>query len=215
MYHRFVVAAGSVAASLILAAAASAQTGVISGTVLDETNKAALQGVQVAIKGTQLVGVTNKDGKFTITGVPTGAQQIEAWRVGYRNFKLSALRIAANDTVSVFFSLASNAADDPVAVAEVLRGQAAEELRAEREALARLEQRLRRIDSAGTQGVGIRNPVMTGVQPLIIVDGVIQRPDFDQSSIGIHSIEIVRGAAAVELYGQRAVNGVINIRTRK
>jgi TonB-dependent starch-binding outer membrane protein SusC len=190
MNHRFVVSVGSLAASIILAATAVAQTGVISGTVVDGSNKTALPGVQVAIKGTELVGVTNKDGKFTIAGVPAGSQQIEAWRVGYRNFKLSALRLAANDTLSVSFALASNAEDEAFPASAAL--------------------------------VGIYNPVTyrSNTQPLIIIDGVIQldaatRPPVIPPPEDIESLEIVRGAAAAALYGQRAANGVIVIKTKK
>ena len=61
-----------------------------------------------------------------------------------------------------------------------------------------------------------------GQQPLYIVDGVILA---DQGSLGggglpdvnpldIESVEVVKGAAASSLYGARAGNGVINIRTK-
>ncbi len=61
-----------------------------------------------------------------------------------------------------------------------------------------------------------------GQQPLYIVDGVILA---DQGSLGggglpdvnpldIESVEVIKGAAASSLYGARAGNGVINIRTK-
>src|SRR5690606_34341699 len=56
--------------------------------------------------------------------------------------------------------------------------------------------------------------------PLIVVDGVILASSFGRSSadidaLDIESIEIVKGAAAASLYGSRAANGVIQIRTRR
>jgi len=62
-----------------------------------------------------------------------------------------------------------------------------------------------------------------GQQPLYIVDGIILA---DQGSLGggglpdvnaldIESIEVVKGAAAASLYGARAGNGVISIRTKR
>ena len=78
--------------------------------------------------------------------------------------------------------------------------------------------------------IQIRNPLsITGfTQPLIIVDGVIQIQDdpsvgaraingnpLDISPENIETIEVVRGAAAAALYGQRAANGVINITTKR
>jgi TonB-dependent SusC/RagA subfamily outer membrane receptor len=62
-------------------------------------------------------------------------------------------------------------------------------------------------------------PPSSGQQPLIIVDGVILNADtmqkLDIAPSDIESIEVVRGAAAIRLYGDRAVNGVINIKTKR
>ncbi len=78
--------------------------------------------------------------------------------------------------------------------------------------------------------IQIRNPlsVYGFTQPMIIVDGVIQMQDdpslgareiagntLDLNGDNIESIEVVRGAAAAALYGQRAANGVINITTKR
>src|SRR5690606_34099342 len=56
--------------------------------------------------------------------------------------------------------------------------------------------------------------------PLVVVDGVILSQSFggstaDLESLDIESIEVVKGAAAASLYGSRAANGVIQIRTRR
>jgi Ca-activated chloride channel family protein len=81
--------------------------------------------------------------------------------------------------------------------------------------------------------IQIRNPLSIAgfAMPLIIIDGVIQLhddpsldggntratgapPALDLDPETIESIEVVRGAAAAALYGQRAANGVINITTK-
>ncbi|MFH1763475.1 MAG: SusC/RagA family TonB-linked outer membrane protein [Gemmatimonadota bacterium] len=52
--------------------------------------------------------------------------------------------------------------------------------------------------------------------PLYIVDEVIVGADLvDVSAPDIQSIEVVKGAAAASLYGSRAANGVVHIRTRR
>jgi TonB-dependent SusC/RagA subfamily outer membrane receptor len=189
MLRRLVVAAGSIAASLTVAGTVGAQTGVISGVIFDEANRVGLQGAVIGIKGTELTGVAGRNGSFVITGVPAGAQQLEAWRVGYRSLKLSAMQIASNDTTFIYLALASNA-DDPATPA-----------------------------SSATSGTGYRSTR----EPLIIIDGVIQlpgdrsitRPGMTIPPENIQSVEIVRGAAAVALYGERARDGVIVITTRK
>jgi TonB-linked SusC/RagA family outer membrane protein len=78
--------------------------------------------------------------------------------------------------------------------------------------------------------IQIRNPLsVTGyTQPMIIIDGIIQMQDdptigarsingnpLDLAGENIESVEIVRGAAAAAIYGQRAANGVINITTKR
>ncbi len=53
--------------------------------------------------------------------------------------------------------------------------------------------------------------------PLIVIDGVIQGPSVrlgDLNQLEIDRLEIVRGEAAVELYGRRGSNGVIQITTK-
>ena len=57
--------------------------------------------------------------------------------------------------------------------------------------------------------------------PLYIIDGVIIDPSIsgsplsDISSVDIVSIEVVKGAAGASLYGSRAANGVVNIKTNR
>jgi TonB-dependent SusC/RagA subfamily outer membrane receptor len=54
------------------------------------------------------------------------------------------------------------------------------------------------------------------VSPLFIVDGVILGADnVDIDALDLESVEIAKGAAASSLYGARAQNGVVNIRTRR
>jgi TonB-linked SusC/RagA family outer membrane protein len=80
--------------------------------------------------------------------------------------------------------------------------------------------------ATGQPGSGINVQLRTPASisksnaPLIVVDGVIlgQTVDAgtaDLSSYDIESVEVVKGAAAASLYGSRASNGVLQIRTRR
>lgn len=54
--------------------------------------------------------------------------------------------------------------------------------------------------------------------PLVVVDGVIvSDPDFLSSMDPdlVESVEVIKGAAAEDLYGERGANGVIHITTKK
>ncbi len=53
-------------------------------------------------------------------------------------------------------------------------------------------------------------------EPLYIVDGVILSGSMvDLDALDIETVEVVKGAAAASLYGSRAANGVIQIRTKR
>src|SRR5688500_20364461 len=97
MLARFVVNAGcAVAASILLAGTAVAQTGVLSGAVFAGDSKTGLEGATVTIAGTRLSAVTGKDGRFTIADVPAGDQTLRIRRVQFAEPQ-EPVRIAPRD----------------------------------------------------------------------------------------------------------------------
>ena len=64
--------------------------------------------------------------------------------------------------------------------------------------------------------VNLRRIQEQGPAPMVIVDGVIMASPagVDLEALDIVSVEVVKGAAAAQLYGSRAANGVINVTTR-
>ncbi len=201
-----------IVAAVVLTGTAGAQAGVLSGVILDETNKLGLQGVQVAVKGTGLVGVTGRDGRFTIAGVPEGARQIEAWRAGYRTFTLSVLKIAANDTARLTLALAAAPAERVISVAlDAMHFELpAKEFTFDHEASP--------IQASKMASALLADGVSPNA-PVYVVDGVM----FDAGMVAggkiqpnaIESMEVIKGAAAAALYGVRAANGVIVLTTKK
>lgn len=106
MIPRLVSAVLSLAAvSAVAAGTALAQTGVLTGVVLDQNNRDGLNGVIVRVVGTDLMDGTDMNGRFTIPGVPVGDREIEAKHPEYAPFKLSRIRIAAGDTARVTFAM--------------------------------------------------------------------------------------------------------------
>jgi iron complex outermembrane receptor protein len=67
----------------LLPAAALAQAGRISGTVVDST-RAPLAGAQVGVVGTRLGTVTDQTGRYTISGVGAGTYEVRVQRIGER-----------------------------------------------------------------------------------------------------------------------------------
>jgi TonB-dependent receptor len=65
-------------------AAANAQTaGVLAGRVTDANNHSPLPGVEVRVAGTALTAASERDGTYTLAGVPAGAQTVTFSYLGY------------------------------------------------------------------------------------------------------------------------------------
>jgi TonB-linked SusC/RagA family outer membrane protein len=70
-------------ALLLGPAALAAQGRVLRGIVVDSSTGAPVVGANVAVRGTTIGAVTGSDGRFTISGVPTGNVPIIVRRIGY------------------------------------------------------------------------------------------------------------------------------------
>ena len=69
----------------------------------------------------------------------------------------------------------------------------------------------------GEEDLWLHPTVRQALDPLIIIDGVIQSEGTsmeDLRALDIDHVEIVKGSAAIEMYGERASNGVIEITTK-
>ena len=98
-----------VALSLLLAAPLSLlaqNTGSISGRVYDEFTGNALQGAIVRVVGTNAVDRTGLDGRFYLSGVPAGSQQLTVNYVGMDS-SLTTVSVAAGQTQVVSVNLTS------------------------------------------------------------------------------------------------------------
>ena len=102
MMRRFLAALAGLLAPL---AAATAQTGRISGTVTDSA-KIAVSGAQISVVGIGLHGISNDAGRFTITGVPAGTYGLRAQRLGSRPVSIPNVTVRAGEETSVSIVLA-------------------------------------------------------------------------------------------------------------
>lgn len=90
------------------ASAAEAQTGQVTGTVVDAQSRAGLGEAQIYVAGLQLGGLTRSDGRFLILNVPVGTHVLRAERIGYADMEQS-ITVTANGTVVADFSMESQA----------------------------------------------------------------------------------------------------------
>jgi TonB-dependent SusC/RagA subfamily outer membrane receptor len=71
-------------------------------------------------------------------------------------------------------------------------------------------------EGADTSFVFVGETVGDDEEPLFVVDGVIvARGMIDLDAVNIESIEVIKGEAVKQLYGDRAANGVVTITTKK
>jgi TonB-linked SusC/RagA family outer membrane protein len=219
---------------LFVMSSALAQTNVVTGTVVDDSGMP-LPGANVIIKGTTTGTQTDFDGKFAIEVAP---EQILVFSyVGYET-----IETLVGDKQEIMITLTLDAAslDEVVVVGygtqkkSVTTGAISSIKAEELEAVpnGRVEQALQGRVSGVTIAQNSGQPGSSatvrvrgittfntygGNTPLWVVDGVI----VDSGGIGylnqqdIESIEVLKDAASLAIYGARAASGVILVTTKK
>jgi TonB-linked SusC/RagA family outer membrane protein len=97
-------------AGLLLAAVPlEAQTGTITGRVVDSTTSAPLSNAIVSVEGTARRAMSRDDGTFTVVDVPAGTQRVRVRRIGYAETARQ-VTVSSGSATTVDFSLAPQAA---------------------------------------------------------------------------------------------------------
>ncbi len=216
--------------------------GIVFGTVVDSASGSPLESVQITLSGSRAVVLSRADGTFAIGGVAAGTYTLQLRRVGYAPSTVSAVNVSVGDRVQLSIKLQPSAlrladvvttgvADPraatrvPFSVSRVDSAQLGAVMAAD--AISQLQGKVAGVAMVrgGAPGTGsdiqLRTPasLFKSTMPLIVVDGVVlsqSNPSVaDLLSLDLESAEVVKGAAAASLYGSRAANGVISIRSRR
>ncbi len=234
---------GSAAASLLVFAnVLIAQTGRIEGRVTAEATGDPIPGALVRVAGTALSATTNENGFYTIPSVPVGSYSVRVAAVGFQSVLYTNQVVTAGQTTTVSFSLRPTIfrLDDVVVtgVAEQTRGvkvpfvvekvsmadipvpaqNAVETIRGKMPGVKIVRGSGRPGDGVSVllRGATSINTSGRSNEPLYVVDGVILNASIvDIDALDVVSVEVVKGAAGAALYGARAANGVIVIRTNR
>ncbi|MEX2283622.1 MAG: SusC/RagA family TonB-linked outer membrane protein [Gemmatimonadota bacterium] len=218
---------------------AAAQTGSITGQVVDGNSRQPVLGAQVYLEGTGIGTLTQADGRFRLTSVPPGTYVITVQVIGYATGRIENLRVLSGQTATANFQLSTIALKltevvitgtvDPVSgvkvpfsVGKVSKEDLPVPARTAATAIQGKVAGVRVIRPTGQPGAGAEI-LLRGVKslernndPLIVVDGVILGESMVDIDAGdIESVEIVKGAAAASLYGSRASAGVVQITTSR
>ena len=216
---------------LFLDTGAFAQSAV-TGRVVD-ANDEGLVGVSVTVKGTTRGVITGNDGNFTIDARPD--QQLVFSYIGYQtqtlpvgnrtqfNINLTEDAALLNEVVVVGYGV-TRKSDLTSAVGQVDAKQL-EDL-----PVSRVDQALQgraagvmvtSVNGAPGARSSIRirggNSVNADNEPLFVIDGFIVGTNFNLNNLNtndVESIEVLKDATAISIYGTRGANGVILITTK-
>lgn len=220
-------------AVLSVALCSSAQTRIVTGTVLEEGTDEPVIGASVyAGKSSQGVA-TDVDGNFRIS-VPAGVNTLRVHFVGYKE---TTQTIPASNKITVYLKSDATVLDEAIVVAygtakrseytgsaAVVKGEALENTLTSNvtNALTGKMAGVQTLNSNGQPGTSstvlIRGvgSINAGTSPLYVVDGMPFDGDIATiANSDIESLTVLKDAASAALYGARGANGVILITTRK
>ena len=210
---------------------ATAQTRV-QGVVLSQEDNEPIVGASILVKGTTIGTVTDMDGRFTLTGIPSSARTLVVSYVGMKTQE-----VAIRSNVRVTLSTDAEVLDDVIVVAygtakkSSFTGSAANvdnkklEMRPITSVTKGLEGQATGVlmtsasgQPGSTGSIRIRGygSINASSAPLYVVDGIPF--DGSLSSINpsdIESMTILKDASAGALYGARGANGVVMITTKQ
>lgn len=214
-----------------MASVAMAQSKV-AGNVTSSEDGLPIVGASIMVKGTTLGTVTDLDGNFTITGIPSSAKTLV---VSYVGMKSKEVGIKAN--LNIVLDPDQEVLEEVVVTAQGLTrkdksiGYAAQKVDGEKLTMARqtdLGNSLAgkvagarfygasgaKFDSGSIvlRGTSTFNDVV-GSEPIYVVDGTITNKNAVNMD-DVASVNILKGAAATALYGSQGGNGAVIITTK-
>lgn len=214
----------------IMAGIAAAQTSV-KGKVTSTEDGSPVVGASIVVKGTNIGTMTDADGSYVLSGVPSNATTLVFSCIGMDTVEKPVAAV-----VNVTLSPDTEFLDETVVVAygtvnkKDFTGSAASidskklETRPLTNAMNALEGSTSGVQFTSASGQpgssgGIRirgfGSINATTSPLYIVDGVAYSGISNINTDDIESITILKDAASSALYGNRAANGVVLVTTKK
>lgn len=202
----------------------------VSGVITDETGEPVI-GANIVEKGTSNGVITNIDGKFSIAVSPSAVLAITY--IGYLSQEVP---VGNQNTINITLKEDTEELEEVVVIGygtakrKDLTG-AISRVKADKldvEAPRSIQDLLRAsaaglsitmaTDAAGTGDLQVRgkNTLSAGSAPLLVLDGVIYDGSLqDINAMDVESIDILKDASSVAVYGAKAANGVVAITTKK
>ena len=203
----------------------------IAGTVVDDKGEPVI-GASVVVEGTSIGTITNLDGNYTLNDVPETAR-ISVSYIGYQSMEFRAAdskslaRIVLKEDTKVLDEVVVvrygvqkksdiTGSVSSVKSAELLSAPNASTAQALQGRVAGVVVQNSSGAPSGSATIRIRgaNSLTYGNDPLIIIDGVQDGNIGSLNPNQIESIEVLKDAAALSVYGSKGANGVILVTTK-
>jgi TonB-linked SusC/RagA family outer membrane protein len=203
----------------------------ITGKIFDEKGNA-IAGATIAVKGTRQNAVSETDGGFALKGLKEDAVLV----ISFTGYQTKEIAIKGKHELTVRMEISVRSLNEIVVVAygtirkrdltgsvsqvkpaEITSYPANNVINALQGRAAGVQVQQNNGAPGGSISVRIRgtNSILGGNEPLYVVDGFPypNNPTFIQPG-DIESVEILKDASSIALYGSRGANGVILITTR-
>jgi outer membrane receptor protein involved in Fe transport len=203
-------------------------TGKISGTVTDSKDFSPLAGAIISIEGTNIKAGSDESGQYAILNVPVGTYSVKCTYVGYEATVQRDVRVSADLTSTVNFTMSVGGTVIDTLVIEVQKRTVPTETSGKIIGIDQIENTgIRGIDNivALTSGVvqdekGVNINIRGGRtgETTTMIDGVVTNNPLDRSSTAqvsnnaLQEIAVLTGGFSAE-YGN-VLSGVINVTTK-
>jgi len=203
----------------------------VSGKIADSSGSP-LPGVSIVVKGTTNGAITDANGKYSLSNVPTNA----TLQFSFVGMKSQEIKVGTQNTINVVLIEETVGIDEVVAVGYGKQKRAdvtgsVSSVKADNltfkttsnplEALQGKVPGLSITNNSGRPGgemnVNIRgfNSITASNTPLFVIDGVVGA-DFETiNPSDIESVDVLKDASSTAIYGSRGANGVIIVTTKK
>jgi TonB-linked SusC/RagA family outer membrane protein len=205
----------------------------VTGTVTDEISDETLPGVNILVQGTNRGASTDADGQYSLT-VPSSADSLVFSYVGYQT---QVVAIQGRSEIDVVMTPTAEFLDEVVVVG--YGEQTKESVIGAISSVSGTDLQSAQVGSNLTtslQGAASGLTVFTtdaapgetqtvmqiraatsmgNNSPLLVVDGVEKDNIGDIDPIEVESVSVLKGASATAVYGVKAANGVVIIKTKR
>lgn len=206
----------------------------LEGSIVNSENKTPLPMVQIYFPQLEKGAVSNNDGKFTISGLPTGSYKIVAAYIGYTTYSKTISINEGSNSLEIVLTPSAIEMEEVIVSTPFHKLQRENVMKVERADVSDLKTKgavtlsdgitnIPGVESLST-GLGIGKPVIRGLSSnrvLVYTQGVrLENQQFGDehglgvSDAGIESIEIIKGPASL-LYGSDALGGVLYLNPEK